>query len=378
MREQGTHPQRQTSLNFNPFRHQPPGLHLGGTEYQAKPNRFDIPSLGDHTMTSRIQLGLIGLSALLACTAQAQDSYKFSGTLDLGYYKDYDGEKKTGSISRSNVAFDANKDLGSGLSATGRINTRFFLRNPNTGENLVNEDPKYLGAGEATVGLKSNTWGQVRVGRALTALWNNDWAYDAWYNYDSIASPAWHLWHGNSAADPNASARNASFARLNNGVFYTSPTFGGGFSVDASFGTKTQDKDLNRSTSVALKYNQKDYGVMVAREKTPAGNTISFLSGKMNFGKLSVMAAYDDEKLVAGNKNRSYSASARYTDGAMSYMLGAGIQRDYDNAKFFSAGASYAFKPNMNLYVSYGNKGAGLWGSTSSANALGVGVSYSF
>lgn len=328
-------------------------------------------------MTPFVRIGAIALGALLAYAAQAEDSYKFSGTLDLGYYKDFDGESKTGSISRSNIAFDANKDLGEGLALTGKVNTRFFLRNGNTHENFVNEDPKYLGSGEFTLGLKGTDWGQLRAGRALTALWQNDWAYDAWYNYDSIASPAWWLWHGNSAADPNASSKNASFARLNNGLFYSSPTYNG-FSLDASYGAKTQDLDRNHSTSVALKYNQSAYGVMYANEKTPAGNTINFLGGKVNFGPLSLMLAYDDEKLYSGKKNRSYTASARYTDGPMSYMLGTGVQRDYDNAKFYSAGVSYAYKPNVNIYGSYGNQGKGLWGSTSSKDAFGVGVNYSF
>lgn len=328
-------------------------------------------------MTPSIPRALIGITALFALAAHAEDSYKFSGTLDLGYYKDFDGNTKTGSISRSNIAFDANKDLSGGMALTGKINTRVRLRNPDTRENFVNEDPKYFGSGEATVGLKDSQWGHVRFGRAITALWNNDWAYDAWYNYDSIASPAWWLWHGNSPADPNASTKGASFARLNNGVFYTSPNFNG-FSVDASYGIQTQDKDRNHSTSVALKYDQKDYGALFAHEKTPAGNTVNFLAGKVNFGALSVMAGYDDEKLQNGKANRSYSASARYTDGAMSYLAGVGVQRDYGNAKFYSAGLSYAYKPNLNIYGSYGNQGKGLWGSTSAKDALGVGVNYSF
>lgn len=326
---------------------------------------------------SRIQLSLIGLTALISCAAHAQDSYKFLGTLDLGYFKDYDGQNKTGSISRSNIAFDANKDLGNGLALTGKVNTRFYLHNPNTNQNFVNEDPKYLGSGEATVGIKGTDWGQVRVGRALTALWKNDGAYDAWDNYDTIASPAWVLWHGNSPADPNASTKGASYSRLNNGLFYSSPNFNG-FSVDASYGIKTQDNDLNHSTSVALKYNQKDYGAMLAREKTPAGNTIMFLGGKVNLGNLTLMAGYDDEQLQSGKSNRSYSASTRYTIGAMSYLAGFGVQRDYGNAKFYSLGLSYAYKPNINFYGSYGNQGKGLWGNTTSKDAIGVGVNYSF
>lgn len=323
---------------------------------------------------SKLALGLA--LALTGVAHAAEDSYKFSGTLDMGYYRDYDDKTKTGSISRSNVAFDGLKDLGNGMAGTVKLNTRFFLHNPNTKENLVSEDTKYLFAGEATAGLKGD-FGHVRVGRALTALWQNDWAYDAWYNYDSIASPAWWLWHGNSAADPNASSKNASFARLNNGLFYASPKFGGGFSVDASVGLQKQTADKNNSRSVALKYEQGAFNGMLANEKTPAGNTVTFAAAKYKFGAVSVMGAYDDEKLDSGAKNRSTTLSAQLADGKLTYMAGFGRQQDY-HANFYSLGATYAYKPNTNLYVSYGNKGKGFWGSTKSADAIGVGVNYSF
>ena len=305
----------------------------------------------------------------------AEDSYRFSGALDLGYYKDFDKVSKTGSISRSNVAFDALKNFGGGLAGTVKLNSRFFLRNPNTKEHLVNEDSKYLFAGEATAGLKGH-FGHVRVGRALTSLWQNDWVYDAWYNYDSIASPAWQTWHGNSPSDPNASQKNASFSRLNHGIFYASPQYAG-FSVDVSLGLKKQDADKNKSTSLALKYAQGNLNAMFATEKTPVGNKTNFLGAQYTMGFLSVMGAYDHEKLVAGGKNRSATVSAKLVDGPFSYMIGGGRQLDY-HANFFGLGASYAYKPNTNVYVSYGNKGSGFWGSHTRKDALGLGVTYSF
>ena len=322
-------------------------------------------------------LAITGMAHATGVGHVAEDSYKFSGTLDMGYYRDYDEQSKTGSISRSNVAFDGLKNLGNGMAATVKLNTRFFLRNPNTKENLVNEDTKYMFAGEATAGLKGD-FGHVRVGRALTAMWQNDWAYDAWYNYDQIASPAWWLWHGNSAADPNASSKSASFARLNNGVFYASPKFAGRFSVDASYGLKKQARDKNNSVSVALKYGQGDLNAMIAAEKTPVGNTVTFVGANYKMGAVTVMGGYDDEKINGGTKNRSVSVSARLADGKMSYMAGFGSQLDYNNAKFFSLGANYAYKPNMNLYVSYGHQAKGFWGSQASKDAIGVGVNYSF
>jgi predicted porin len=324
----------------------------------------------------KLQL-VVGAAILtsLSISQAAEDSYRFSGALDFGFYKDFDKASKTGSISRSNVAFDAFKNLGGGLAGTAKLNSRFFLRNPNTSEHLVNEDSKYLFAGEATAGLKGD-FGHVRLGRALTAMWQNDWVYDAWYNYDSIASPAWWTWHGNSPADPNASSKNVSFARLNNGVFYASPQFAG-FSLDASLGLKKREADKNNSMSLALKFEQGNLNAMFATEKTPVGNKVNFLGANYKMGVLSVMGAYDHEKLANGGKNRSTTVSARLVDGQFSYMVGIGRQLDY-HADFFGLGASYAYKPNVNVYVSYGHQGSGFWGGAAQKDAMGLGVNYAF
>ena len=98
----------------------------------------------DMKKINRLNAALGMVLAVTGVAQAAEDSYKFSGTLDLGYYRDYDEKNKTGSISRSNVAFDGLKDLGNGVAGTVKLNTRFFLRNPNTKENLVNEDTKYI------------------------------------------------------------------------------------------------------------------------------------------------------------------------------------------------------------------------------------------
>jgi predicted porin len=316
------------------------------------------------------------LSGVLASSAWAEDGIQFSGTLDLAAYKGFDGKRLVGSISRSNVALSGEKSLSQGLTLTGKLNSRIWLHNPTTHENLVNEDPKYLGTAEATAGLKGD-WGHVRFGRALTALWQNDWAYDAWYNYDSIASPAWQTWHGNSPADPNASQQGASFARLNDGVFYSSPSLGG-FSVDASYGMKQKTGDTHHSQSVALKFKQEKFGAMLAHEKTPAGNAVSFVGANVKLGSVDLLAAYDRERLADGTENRSQTVSARYNNGAWTYMAGLGVQRDYGNAQFVGAGVKYAYNQSVAIYGSYGHKASGFWGSTKSSDAYGIGVSYSF
>lgn len=50
----------------------------------------------------------------------------------------------------------------------------------------------------------------------------------------------------------------------------------------------------------------------------------------------------------------------------------------FQGHKDLNADLSATFKPNTNLYVSYGNQAKGFWGNTSAKNAIGVGVNHSF
>ena len=313
---------------------------------------------------------------VVASDARGEDGFALSGTLDFGYYRWFDGSSGFGSISRSHIALAGATAVNPDLSLTLRVALRFFLRDPDSGRYLVNEDPKYPASGEGTVGVKGG-FGQLRIGRAPTAVWSNDWHFDAWYNFDSIASPAWWMWHLNSPADPNASARNASFARLNNGVFYASPVFAGGFSVDASFGARTRIDDVRHSTSIALKFNQAGGGGLIGRENTPTGTSFQIVAGRLDFGPVSVMGAFDDERIRDGSRNRSATLSTRYGVGRMSYLLGYGHQVDY-RANFQSAGLAWAHTPELNLYASYGRQGPGFWGGIAARQAFGAGVNYRF
>lgn len=310
------------------------------------------------------------VAATLTCGASfAQSNVTMSGTLDIGVFRGYDDVGQVDGISRSNLAFSGSEDLGSGNAVTFKLSTRFTLSSG------ALEDPKSFWAGESTVGLKGS-YGHVRFGRALTAMWNNDWAFDPWYNYDSIASPAWWLWHGNSPADANFSATGPSFARINNGVFYDSPSFGG-VSLHASVGVNKKAADKQRNVSLAVKYGNGPLNLMASHEQTTQDNTVDFVAASYTVGPVTVMGAYDSERLANGGKNRSVTTSLRYTMGAITLNAGYGRQLDYD-ANFIGLGAIYALSKRTNVYVSVGNQGKGLWGRANSQAAYGAGVNHSF
>ncbi len=172
----------------------------------------------------------IALSLPLLClgTAQAQSGIQISGTVDLGVYRAYDKTSQLGTIRRSHIAVTGTENLGSGLAATFNLTHRFEADVGGT----EGAGSKPFWHGESTVGLKGR-YGHVRLGRALDVVYANDWAFDSWYNFDRIASPAWNNWHWNYASDRTSNNGNAEYGRLNNGVFYDSPSVNG-FSVHYS------------------------------------------------------------------------------------------------------------------------------------------------
>ena len=165
---------------------------------------------------------------LAAGGAMAQSSLSISGLIDIGVYRDTNKVWQLGPIQRSNIAFGGTEDLGGGLAATFALSMRF---EPDTGQ--LEQVGKPYFHGESTVGLKG--WaGSIRLGRALDAMYSQDWKFDAWGNFDRIASPAWDIWHYNYPSDPRGNANDTpEYGRLNNAVFYDSPSFGG-FTVHLS------------------------------------------------------------------------------------------------------------------------------------------------
>lgn len=146
-----------------------------------------------------------------AAIAQAQLS--ISGLIDIGLYRDTNHMWQLGPIQRSNIAFGGVEDLGGGLVATFMLNQRFET---DTGQ--LEQVGKPFFHAESTVGLK-DAFGSIRLGRALDAMYSQDWQFDAWGNYDRIASPAWDIWHFNYPFDPTADSGAPDFGRLSNGVF---------------------------------------------------------------------------------------------------------------------------------------------------------------
>lgn len=308
--------------------------------------------------------------AILGCMAcaHAQSSVKISGYLDVGVYRDTSHVWNVGPIQRSNIAFSGSEDLGHGLSATFMLSTRF-----DTGTGALESATKPFWHGESTVGLKG-AFGSVQFGRRLDATYAQDWQFDPWYYFDRIASPAWDLWHYNFPSDPRGNSGTAEYGRLNNGIFYDSPTFAG-FAVHLSGSPETVPGDSKKPLSGSLTYNSERFAAMASHGRNSAGNTDNFFGAKATFSPLSIMAAYNVSKAGA-SKAKALTTGVEYTIGAVTLKGGWGkVEVDGTTAgKVTGAGASYALSKRTAVYADFGHKKF----ANDSANTYGVGVAHSF
>ena len=294
------------------------------------------------------------IAVAASAPARAQSGVTIGGLVDLGVFRGFDGVTQVGTVQRSNLALSGYEDLGGGLQAIFRLSTRMEL---DTG---ASEGAGYkpLWHDESTVGLRG-AWGTVRIGHAMTAMWANDWKFDPWANFNRIASPAWYLWHPLTPSDPYVNNGTDEYGRLDNGIFYDSPTVGG-WTVRLSGSPEHRHEPgaTGLPYSAVLEYGQGKVAVMAAFERNSRGDRDTFVAGKYTFGAAAVMAASDDSRTFDGSSRaRAVTLDATYRLGATTLKAGWGRQRlDADLNHFASLGADYALSRRTTLYVSAGRK----------------------
>jgi predicted porin len=340
----------------------------------SPPQTTGVPSMSPQRHAHRAPLALlVGLSALASGPLHAQSSVKISGYLDLGVYRSTAGTWNVGTIQRSNLAFSGEEDLGDGLKATFKLSTRFDM---DTGSSEV-AGAKPFWHDESTVGLSSSSLGSVRVGRALDAVWAQDWAFDPWYNFDRIASPAWDLWHYNYPSDPQANNGSAEYGRLNNGVYYDSPNYKG-FSVHLSGSPERRTGDVKRSTAGSLNYSKDGLGAMLSYASNSARATDAFFGLKGQLADVTLMGVYNVSETDAGSKAKAFTLSAQYTVGSNTFNAGWGqVKVDGTVAqRNLGLGVVHALSKRTSVYVDAASKHyAGVDGNKA---AYGVGIAHSF
>ena len=313
---------------------------------------------------------------MLPAAAQSS-SVSIGGLIDGGIYRGFDGTAQAGTIQRSNLAIAGWEDLGGGLKATFRLSARFDI---DTGR-MEDQGSKPFWHDESTVGLQGG-FGHLRMGRALSAMWSQDWKFDPWANFNRISSPAWYQWHYLTPTDRYSNNGAAEYGRMANGLFYDSPTFGG-FTLHLSASPERTEAPLTlrregRGYSASLNYDSDSLSGMLAFERNGSGDKDTFAAAKYRFGAAAVMAAWDYSRVAqTALSAKSVTLGATYQVGATTLKAGYGRQTMQEQTNhFYSLGADYALSKRSTLYASIGRKSYEY--GVDSGTSFGVGMAHAF
>jgi len=307
--------------------------------------------------------------ATLACTAHAQDSnVTIYGLLDLALVKQSGGRGSSVDRNSNNrIGFRGSEDLGNGLRATFHLQHR--LR-PDTG---TVERASVFWQGESTVGLTSTQWGSLRLGRATTAMWQKNWAFEPWGASGFNASlGAFQLGNYTFSSDGtnDAAVGSANLARSPNSIFYNSPVFGG-FSATVSGQVEQDAGARTRNTSVSLNYDQGPLAVMLAGEQNTDRDRIGFAAASYAFGPLKVMGSYAHIDHRDAGTESSWIAAATYALGSGTLRAGYGRDSDVDVSKL-SVGYLHPLSRRTSLYADGWRQKSGTPGGSFNGIALGM------
>ncbi|XAH24486.1 porin [Xylophilus sp. GW821-FHT01B05] len=174
-------------------------------------------------------LTLLGATAaaLIASPAWAQSSVSIYGSLDIGVYsKQLSGESRvqtltSGNMNASRWGIRGTEDLGGGLRA--RFDMSSYIR-MDTGEAGRSAADGYW-ARFSWVGLESNDYGSLRLGRITTPNFINTIRFNPFA--DSSLGPVFMHTYLPSAAQPLMTSHGTTDSAWSNSVAYNSPSFGG-------------------------------------------------------------------------------------------------------------------------------------------------------
>lgn len=308
-------------------------------------NRRESLQIRSHAL----KLGFF-LIATAASQAQAQTKVTMYGNLDVSIGKESGGAIIMGRGYNNWLGFKGQEDLGDGLAAIFNLQTRFI---PGTG---AQERPTTFLQGESTVGLKTNDLGSLRLGRAVTPLWNNIWLFEPWYNSGfngSLASYQTGSYSSDGISD--AALGYANFARISNGVFYDSPDFSG-FRFAVAGEVEKNPLAKTRNIGISLNYGKGPIGAMASYERNDNNDNIYFLGGSYDFSGLVLMGSYAHTKLVGINAAAAGRSSERLMVLAATYAVGtdtikAGYGRNQDSGNHkVSLGYSHPLSKRTILY----------------------------
>jgi len=354
---------------------------------------------------------LIALAVLAASgAAMAQSSVTLYGVADAGVTYLNGADNWSGVTSGNNLTsrlgFRGVEDLGGGLKANFVIEGGFNLDN---GDGASGYAGAKAGEGfqfkrRSTVGL-SGGFGEVRMGRELTAAYNATARYDV---FGSVGIGQSRLWADGGVVD-GAGATSAAVTtnqRISNALTYVSPSFSG-FKVGLNygFGETTASNSDSGYMGAGLMYDNGPLSLGLGLERLNNGvNSVATsdidawsLGGSYDFGVAKLLAGYREstvDRAAVENKRSGYYVAATAPVGAGTVRVS---YNRYENelanvtgkADQFAIGYVYGLSKRTSVYGTYAylkNKnganlytlGSGGLKTNGSQQGVQVGVSHSF
>ncbi|HRH18582.1 MAG TPA: porin [Aquabacterium sp.] len=296
---------------------------------------------------------LIALAALgaFASSAMAQSSVTLYGIVDLGIVKqsraDSLTERSLGGVGMSNkelnvaqatksrIGFRGVEDLGGGLSAKFALEHRFT---PDTG--AINTSGGNQFWDQSIVGLTSQSFGEITLGRDYGPTFYSQYLLDPWLN-QGVAEVG-----GTTYAFAGYNLGGAE-ARYNDGIFYKMAA--NGFTVMLS-SSLSEEEDVDNRYGAAVNYSAGPLFVTVAYDQAPSNvdadetNSLVIIGASYDFGMIKPRISFAQSKLQTpfGGEAKPTSFTLAATAPLGNGLLKMGYtQIDWDTGNpYLQAGAA--------------------------------------
>jgi predicted porin len=316
---------------------------------------------------NRAQIFVAMALAGLVSHAAAQSNVTFYGNLDTAVGKTSGTAVTMGPGYFNWLGVAGKEDLGGDLKAVFNLQMRF---NPDTG---TLSNPGTFWQGESTVGLQSASLGTLRLGRAMSAAWQSLWRLEPWGNGATFATLSGYQTGSYSADGSNDVALNyATFARINNGVFYDSPSWNGAsFTVSGEAELAPGARQRNRGA--AFNYEAGPVLIVTSYEKNHVADSIAYVGGTYVVDALKLFGSYSHTKVLNLKAENLYLLAATYGLNAHDSLRGGYGGNQGLGSHKVSFGYVHAFSKRTSVYADVWTEHAG-----NSVNGYAVGVSHSF
>jgi predicted porin len=288
---------------------------------------------------------LLALAVLgtFASVASAQSSVTLSGGIDAAVQRQNGAwNMSTGNSGRTNFTLSGREDLGGGMYAFFSLNHRF---SQNTGVTST-AGPSGIFWRQDWVGLGGG-FGDVRLGRMLPVLQEYNGGFDP-FGTETIGST--HTGGINAGIAGNA--------RINNAIYYRSPSMGG-LQVHANIAAADQNVltgttltgGSERPIGIGAIYAAGPLRVAAAYDRNAVDQKTKGLYAAYNFGVADVMFQWEKGDVSPTADVSRWSIGARIPVGAITFKAGYLNMKDEGNQKKIAAGADYALSKRTIVYA---------------------------